>query len=81
MTGRAAVHAESGVELDPHPARAKVARGRDHDAPVAGAEVVDHVVRSHAGEPQDLDDDLGWRPDIGHLHAGDARAARSARGE
>ena len=50
------------VELDADRARAELARGGDHDAPVARAQVVDDVVRADAREPQHLvDDDLRRR--------------------
>ena len=45
----AAVVDEVGVDLDAHGTAARLLCGLDDDAPVAGAEVVEDVVLSHAG--------------------------------
>jgi len=62
---------EIGVELDAHGPAARLPGGLDDDAPVAGAQVVQDVVFSHAGLCQDLGDHVvGGRQERGvEFHA------------
>ena len=65
-----AVRHQPGIDLDADPARAEITRGRDHDTPVARAQVVDDVVGLDAGELQHLGDDVGRGLDVGDIGAG-----------
>ncbi|HKW38308.1 MAG TPA: hypothetical protein VJO54_10910 [Burkholderiales bacterium] len=54
-----------GLELDSHSARLEALGGRDHETPVAGTEVVDHVAGTDVGELQHLVDDHPGGGDVG----------------
>lgn len=53
-----AVIDQIGVDLDAYGAAARLPGGLDDDAAVAGAEIVEDVVLSHAGLRKDLRDDI-----------------------
>ena len=55
------------IDVDAEAVRAEAARGRDQDAPVAGAKVDDIVVGPDLGEAEHGVDHLKVAGDIGHV--------------
>ena len=43
---------QCGIDLNPHPTRAKLLGRGDRDAPVPGPEIVDEVLRAHVSQLQ-----------------------------
>ncbi len=62
-----------GVDLDADAARAELLRRGDDDAPVAAAQVVDHVLRSGARELEHSQNRFVGAREIRHLRAEDRR--------
>lgn len=70
---------EPRVEFDADTARAEHPGCRDRDAPVPGAEVVDHVSRSHLGQLQHRLHDVLRRGEEANVRSSRGRDLRAAR--
>ncbi len=67
------------VDVHTEPARTMIHRGRDHDAPIPGAEIDQIVVRTHVGHVEHAVDDRIGSDDKGCVQRGPRRGIRCAR--
>ena len=67
------------IQLDAHAARAEITRGRDHDASVARAQVIHHVVRANLRFAEHLGDGDVGGGDVGRVEPFDGWALFDAR--